>query len=134
MSDWAEFLEAIADLLRALQWPLVAVIVGLFFGPEIRTLLRRMKSWKAMGMEGEFSEAVQQLTESTAQAAATQTIGPNPTTSSSQTVRDSEAALQSLTRVPDQSPEYSILVLSEMIDQQIVSHAQKVSQHLGYRT
>ncbi len=68
MSEWIELITAIAALLQALQWPLLALTIGLLWRDEIKLLMRRSRSWKIFGVEGEFSDLVEDLAESTSGA------------------------------------------------------------------
>lgn len=65
MSQWIGLITAIAALLTALQWPLLALVIGILFLDDIKQLMRRSKSWKVLGVEGEFSELVEDLANST---------------------------------------------------------------------
>jgi len=65
MSEWIDSIVAIAALLSAVQWPLLALIIGLLFRDEVKLLMRRSRSWKVLGIEGEFSDLVEDLADST---------------------------------------------------------------------
>ena len=78
MPDWAEatqFTTAIASLVRALQWPLVILIVCWFFSAEVKQLIPRIKKGKLgpaeieleslnRGLEAVVDQAVEDLHES----------------------------------------------------------------------
>jgi hypothetical protein len=78
MSDWIEVINAVAALLQAVQWPLLAVTIGVLFLDDIKQLMRRSRSWKVLGIEGEFSDLVEDLADSTSIPG---TSGPGPNTS-----------------------------------------------------
>ncbi len=63
VTDWSELIRAIAELVKALQWPLVALILAAFFKDEIRKLIRRFRKGKFMGAEAEFDAVVEKLEE-----------------------------------------------------------------------
>jgi hypothetical protein len=65
MSEWIDFITAIAALLTAVQWPLLALTIGVLFRDDIKQLMRRSRSWKVLGVEGEFADLVEDLADST---------------------------------------------------------------------
>jgi hypothetical protein len=65
MADLTELIRAIAELVKALQWPLVASIITYFFRDDIRGLTTRIKKGKILGVEAEFADAINELTEGT---------------------------------------------------------------------
>lgn len=64
--DAALFLTSVAELLRAVQWPLVALIVAYFFRKDIADLLTRIARWKGLGMELETRDQVNDAVAATA--------------------------------------------------------------------
>jgi TRAP-type mannitol/chloroaromatic compound transport system permease small subunit len=56
----AEVIAAYGDLIRALQWPIVALIVVGFFRQEIKEISRRLKRGKLLGNEFDLSDEIQQ--------------------------------------------------------------------------
>lgn len=66
MAEWSDLIRAIAELAKALQWPLVALIISLLFRGDIRNLLRRIRRGKMLGAEVELGEALDRLEAGTA--------------------------------------------------------------------
>lgn len=61
-SDGAAFVLSVAELFRALQWPLVAIIIAMVFKKEVATLLGKVKSGKfPLIGEIEFQEDLSDL-------------------------------------------------------------------------
>ena len=82
MSEWIELITAIAALLEAVQWPLLAVTIGMLWRDDIKQLMRRSRSWKVLGVEGEFSDLVEDLADSTSMPGIS---GPGPIASEPRT-------------------------------------------------
>lgn len=64
--DAATFLTSVAEILRAIQWPLVALVVTYFFRKDIADLLTRIARWKGLGMELETRDQVNEAAAATA--------------------------------------------------------------------
>jgi hypothetical protein len=64
--DAAAFLTSVAEILRAVQWPLVALVVAYFFRRDIADLLTRIARWKGLGMELETRDQVNEAVAATA--------------------------------------------------------------------
>lgn len=63
--EGANALRALADLVRALQWPLVALIITSVFRADIRKLLARVRRGSLFGAEVELERALDELEEGT---------------------------------------------------------------------
>lgn len=63
--EGANALRAVADLVRALQWPLVALIITSVFRADIRKLLSRVRKGSLFGAEVELERALDELEEGT---------------------------------------------------------------------
>ncbi len=63
VTDWSELIRAVAELVKALQWPMVALMVTVFFKDEVRKLIHRLKKGKLLGAEADFEAAVDALVE-----------------------------------------------------------------------
>lgn len=60
-SEGSELLRAVAELLRAVQWPLVTIIVAFFFRGDIQKLLARVRRGSLFGAEVELEQALDML-------------------------------------------------------------------------
>lgn len=56
-----ETISAYADLLKAFQWPLVALIVSVFFRHQIRSLISRIKSGELFGQKFQIADDLESL-------------------------------------------------------------------------
>jgi hypothetical protein len=64
-SEASDFVRAVAELLRALQWPLVALIITHYFRGDIQKLLLRVRRGSLFGAEVELAQALDLLEEGT---------------------------------------------------------------------
>ncbi len=62
-TEGSEFVRAIAELLRAVQWPLVTLIIAFFFRADIKKLLSRVRRGSIFGAEVELEQALDLLEE-----------------------------------------------------------------------
>lgn len=69
MAESSDLIRAVAELAKALQWPLVALIISLFFRGDIRKLLGRVRRGKMLGAEVELGDALDKLEAGTAKDA-----------------------------------------------------------------
>lgn len=127
MSEWIELITAIAALLQALQWPLLALTIGLLWRDEIKQLMRRSRSWKLFGVEGEFSDLVEDLADSTSMPGIS---GPGP----SEPERGLEAGAgpgddddlaSDIVRLAAVSPRAALMQLAAEIDETLIDKAQR---------
>ena len=129
MTEWIELTGAIAALLEALQWPLLALVIGLLFRSEIQLLLRRAKSWKVFGLEGEFSDLVEELAGSTAASeGSTPTLqhpAQNGPTDEPQEEADEERETETIIRLAAISPRAALMQLAADIEEALIDKAQR---------
>ncbi|MFN8593905.1 MAG: hypothetical protein U0031_20785 [Thermomicrobiales bacterium] len=60
-SEGSDVVRAVAELLRAVQWPLVTLIIASFFRADIQRLLSRVRRGSLFGAEVELEEALDML-------------------------------------------------------------------------
>ncbi|MGX1476255.1 UNVERIFIED_CONTAM: hypothetical protein RKD50_005063 [Streptomyces canus] len=65
-----EIARLVLDFLKVLVWPAVLLAVAYGFREEVRGLLRRVKALSAVGVDAEFSEAVEQASAEVEEAVA----------------------------------------------------------------
>lgn len=127
MSDWIDLINAIAALLQAVQWPLLAVTIGVLFLDDIKQLLRRSRSWKVLGIEGEFSDLVEDLADSTSMPGIS---GPGPFASDrgledgADRGRDDDVVSEIL-RLAAVSPRAALMQLAAEIEAALIEKAQR---------
>lgn len=81
-SEGSDLVRAIAELLRAVQWPLVTLIVAYFFRGDIQKLLSRVRRGSLFGAEVELERALDMLAEGAGEAGQQQMLelpAPQPT-------------------------------------------------------
>ncbi len=67
-SEGSALIVAVAELLRALQWPIVVLIIARFFRGDIQKLLTRVRRGSLFGAEVELEQALDLLEEGTSAA------------------------------------------------------------------
>jgi hypothetical protein len=127
MSEWIELITAIAALLEAVQWPLLALTIGLLWRDEIRQLMRRSRSWKVFGVEGEFSDLVEDLADSTSMPGVSgpglDVIEPRLETGADR-VDDNDSWSQ-IFRLAAVSPRAALMQLAAEIEETLIDTAQR---------
>ncbi|MFH9768108.1 MULTISPECIES: hypothetical protein [Streptomyces] len=94
-----EIARLVLDFLKVLVWPAVFLAVAYAFREEVRGLLKRVKALSAVGVDAEFSEAVEQVS-AEAEEAVTQSepqvaeVGPAPARVAERRERDSRLSSQ----------------------------------------
>ena len=127
MSEWIELITAIAALLQALQWPLLALTIGLLWRDEIKLLMRRSRSWKVLGVEGEFSDLVEDLADSTSMPGES---GPGTDAierrleTGAERVGDSDSWSE-IFRLAAVSPRAALMQLAAEIEETLIDKAQR---------
>jgi len=127
MSEWIELITAIAALLEAVQWPLLAVTIGMLFHDDIKQLMRRSRSWKVLGIEGEFSDLVEDLADSTSMPGIS---GPGPIASDRglETGADrggDNDVVSEIFRLAAVSPRAALMQLAAEIEAALIDKAQR---------
>jgi len=61
MIEWSSLVSAFAQLAEALQWPLVALILGLLFREQIGSIISRLKSIEGLGLKAEVHQTAEEL-------------------------------------------------------------------------
>ena len=123
MKDVAELFKALAELIQAfaaLLWPILAVVIGWLFKPEICQFIARLRKWKFFGQEVELAESLQHLHRDAVRAAAEiEQLEATPTVSKS---ADGEASISNdddLMNVAAQSPRAALMMLSSRIEKEL---------------
>lgn len=127
MSEWIELITAIAALLQALQWPLLALTIGLLWRDEIKLLMRRSRSWKLFGVEGEFSDLVEELADSTSIPGIS---GPGPSAperglETGAGRGDDDDLASDIFRLAAVSPRAALMQLAAEIEETLIDKAQR---------
>ncbi|MFZ4234273.1 hypothetical protein ACOZGD_03650 [Streptomyces murinus] len=121
-----EIARLVLDFLKVLVWPAVVVAVAFGFREEFRGLLRRMKLLSAVGVDAQFSEAVERASVE-AEAAVTQSEPQSGEPIGSASPATAEEELR--------SPRFYLNPTSAMMDAwQEVRHVlnQMIREHTGY--
>jgi hypothetical protein len=75
VSDWVAILKAIAEILKAISWPILVGIVAWLFRKEVARLIGRVSKFKAFGAEMEAaSEEIKLALENTKAATSPEAI------------------------------------------------------------
>lgn len=112
----SDLIRAVAELFKALQWPLVALIISFFFRSDIRKLFQRMKKGEFLGAKAEFESTLEQLEEGTAD----ETIGKTAEASTRPSARLTEAELsRDVRKLAANSPREALMLLSSQIERTI---------------
>jgi hypothetical protein len=125
MKEWAELIQAIADLL----WPVLAFVTVLIFRKNVRELLNRLKKGKLFGQEVELEASLKVLEQQSTVVAAELP----PTSASLETLRDGTESHDSSKRViatAATSPKAALILLASEIEK----HLRLVMATSGHHT
>lgn len=112
-------ISAYADLLRAFQWPLVALIISFFFKEQIRAVILRIRKGKILGQEFDIADELK-TTKAKVEASAAEVIKPEPPLASrslSFSERSTDSIAREVLEVASLSPQAGVMLVGSEIEQ-----------------
>lgn len=114
-----EIISAYADLCRAFQWPIVALVLSLIFKDQIRTILLRVRRGKLFGQEFDLSEVLHSAKEdvdASARDASNSSTAPTDDDAES-SERTTDAIIRQILEVSSLSPRAGVMLVGAEIEQ-----------------